>query len=161
MSVNYYKTPLVIKNSCPQSATRWQHSGQSFPVVVEQWSRDSIQCDPPQGDIDPFNGVVCPCQRSFQPWTGHGGLCKFYKVDSLAVATRISHNYQVLLAWWDIRISNPTCTTIDYPTCVIALENSIISCKPTGAGIFDNTGWKDCSKKRYLDHNQNNMFTYM
>ncbi len=26
------------------------------------------------------------------------------KVNSLAVATRISHNYQVLLAWWDIRI---------------------------------------------------------
>ncbi len=25
------------------------------------------------------------------------GLCKFYKVNSLAVATRISHNYQVLL----------------------------------------------------------------
>ncbi len=32
------------------------------------------------------------------------GLCEFYKVDSLAVATIISHNYQVLLAWWDIRI---------------------------------------------------------
>ncbi len=29
-------------------------------------------------------------------WTGHRGLCKFYEVDSLAVATRISHNYQVL-----------------------------------------------------------------
>ena len=25
------------------------------------------------------------------------GSCKFYKVDSLAVATRISHYYQVLL----------------------------------------------------------------
>ena len=31
---------------------------------------------------------------------------KFYEVDSLAVATRISHNYQVLLEWWDIRIIN-------------------------------------------------------
>ncbi len=34
---------------------------------------------------------------SNQPWTGHGGPCKFYKVNSLAVATRISHKYQVLL----------------------------------------------------------------
>ena len=32
-----------------------------------------------------------------QPWNGHGGLCWFYKVHSLAVATRISNNYQVLL----------------------------------------------------------------
>ncbi len=43
------------------------------------------------------SGVVCPCPGFFQPRTCHGGLCNFYKVDSLAVATRISHNYQVLL----------------------------------------------------------------
>ncbi len=44
-----------------------------------------------------FVGLVYAVMGSTQPWIGHGGLCKFYKVDSLAVATRISHNYQVLL----------------------------------------------------------------
>ncbi len=39
--------------------------------------------------------------ESFQPWTGHWGWCKFYEVYSLAVPTRILHNYQVLLEWWD------------------------------------------------------------
>ncbi len=35
---------------------------------------------------------------SIQPWMAMVSCGKFYKVDSLAVATRISHNYQVLLA---------------------------------------------------------------
>ncbi len=39
-----------------------------------------------------FSCPIMPTAGSFQPWTGHRGLCKFYKVDSLVVETRISHN---------------------------------------------------------------------
>ncbi len=52
---------------------------------------------PPHRGVDPFDGIVALVRGPFNPGLATLGSCKFYKVDSLAVATRMSHNYQVLL----------------------------------------------------------------
>ncbi len=90
------KTFFSVKSptQSPLFATRWQHSGQSFPVVQGLHAVRPLVI-----------GVCTLLMESFalirgpsNPGLATVGLCKFYKVNSLAVATRISHNYQVLLA---------------------------------------------------------------
>ncbi len=51
-----------------------------------------------------FIRVVYALLGSIQPWLATMAHGKFYKVDNLAVETKIPHNYQVLLSWWDLRI---------------------------------------------------------
>ncbi len=45
----------------------------------------------------PLTRANDPIERVLSILDWPRGLCKFYKVDSLTVATRILHNYQVLL----------------------------------------------------------------
>ncbi len=47
--------------------------------------------------IQAYHGQSRVERTSTLDWPWPVSSCKFYKVDSLAVATRISHNYQVLL----------------------------------------------------------------
>ncbi len=51
----------------------------------------------PQRGVAHFVMVIYAILGSMQPWTATVASGKFYEVYSLAVSTRISHNYQVLL----------------------------------------------------------------
>ncbi len=55
---------------------------------------------------DPSYGFFILDIISLQPYIAQGGLCKFYKVDSLAVATRLFQKYQGLF-FDGIRILTP------------------------------------------------------
>ena len=47
---------------------RWQHSGQSIPVVAGQRSGDSTWQDPPQRGVAHFVRVIYAFSGSIQPW---------------------------------------------------------------------------------------------
>ena len=71
-------------------------------AILSQWLPDSGLGTPigktALRGMAHFIRVIYAFLGSIQPWMAMVACGKFYKVDSLAVTTRISHNYQVLLA---------------------------------------------------------------
>ncbi len=82
MSYHANSTLLLMRHSCCHC--------QRIDLVVEQWSRDSMQLHPSVGAWTSLLGSRTLHMGPFNPGLATG-LCEFYKVYSLAVATRMSH----------------------------------------------------------------------
>ncbi len=96
----------LIKNWCQLeklTSTKPQSPiGDSTLANLSQWLLDRGLGTPPgktrpQRGVAHFVRVIYALSGSIQPWMATVACEKFYEVDSLAAATRISHNYQVLL----------------------------------------------------------------